>query len=141
MQRLRATPFAFGNSRNSRKLQGQTPELQGQTELFSYCWKRLVLLIMIGDFQNGGNFPSVPSFGSFKHENRMEKPPHVRPTCGPPLYDGVGSVKRHVDCARREGSFFSFPERIFSLSCISTKARIVNPAVESGSTNHLFGLP
>jgi hypothetical protein len=22
------------------------------------------------------------------------------------LYDGVGSVKRHLDCARREGSFF-----------------------------------
>src|SRR6266436_3464148 len=58
------------------------------------------------------------------------------------LYDGVGSVKRHLDCARRGGSFFSFfPERIFSLSCISTKARFVNPAVESGSTNHLFGLP
>src|SRR2546422_8467385 len=36
--------------------------------------------------------------------------------------------------------FFSFfPERIFSLSCISTKARFVNLAVESGSTNHLFG--
>src|SRR5258708_38934530 len=24
------------------------------------------------------------------------------------IYDCVGSVKRHVDCARREGSFFSF---------------------------------
>src|SRR6266849_4625637 len=58
------------------------------------------------------------------------------------LYDGVGSVKRHLDSARRKGSFFSFfPERIFSLSCISTKARFVNPAVESGSTNHLCGLP
>jgi hypothetical protein len=57
------------------------------------------------------------------------------------LYDGVGSVKRHIDGARRKGSFFSLPERIFSLSFISTKARFVNPAVESGSTNHLFGLP
>ncbi len=58
------------------------------------------------------------------------------------LYDGVGSVKRHVDCARRGGSFFSFfPKRIFSLSCISTKARFVNRAVETGSTNHLFGYP
>jgi len=50
------------------------------------------------------------------------------------VYDGVGSVKRHIDCARRKGSFFSFlPERMFSLSFISTKARFVNPAVESGS--------
>src|SRR5713226_8879336 len=58
------------------------------------------------------------------------------------LYDGVGSVKRHLDCARRGGSFFSFfPKRIFSLSCISTKARFVNRAVETGSTNHLFGYP
>ncbi len=39
------------------------------------------------------------------------------------------------------GSFFSSPIRIFSLSFISTKARSVNPAVDSGSTNHLFGLP
>src|SRR5258708_22706933 len=30
--------------------------------VFLYCLKRLVLLIMIGDFQNGGNFPSVPNF-------------------------------------------------------------------------------
>ena len=30
--------------------------------VFSYRLKRLVLLIMIGDFQNGGNFPSVPRF-------------------------------------------------------------------------------
>jgi hypothetical protein len=56
-----------------------------------------------------------------------------------PVYEGVGSVKRHVDCARR-GLVFSFlPIRIFSLSCISTKARCMNLAVESGSTNHLFG--
>src|SRR5258708_29078978 len=27
---------------------------------------------------------------------------------GPPIYDGVGSVKRHLDCARRGGSFFFF---------------------------------
>lgn len=33
--------------------------------VFSYCLKRLVLLIMIGDFQNGGNFPSVPTFPRF----------------------------------------------------------------------------
>jgi hypothetical protein len=41
-----------------------------------------------------------------------------------------GVVKRHVEFARHEGSFFSSPERIFSLSCISTKARSLNPAVE-----------
>src|SRR5207253_7187981 len=58
------------------------------------------------------------------------------------LYEGVGSVKRHFGCTSREGSFFSSPERIFSLSfscCISTKARFVNPAVETGSTHHLSG--
>src|ERR1700694_6304061 len=57
---------------------------------------------------------------------------------GGTLYDGVGSVKRHVDCSRRKGPFF-LPERIFSLSFISTKARFVNPTVDFGSTNHLFG--
>ncbi len=57
------------------------------------------------------------------------------------LYDGVGSVKRHVELTSHEGSFFSSPERIFSLSFISTKARFVNRAVEAGSTNHLFGHP
>jgi hypothetical protein len=55
------------------------------------------------------------------------------------LYEGVGSVKRHLHCASRGACFFFLPERIFSLSFISTKARSVNPAVESGSTNHLFG--
>jgi hypothetical protein len=58
------------------------------------------------------------------------------------LYDIVGS-KRHEECTSHEGSFFSSPIRIFSLSFsfISTKARCLNLAVESGSTNHLFGLP
>jgi hypothetical protein len=57
------------------------------------------------------------------------------------LYDVVGSVKKHFEFTSREGSFFSSPIRIFSLSFsfISTKARCVNLAVESGSTNHLFG--
>ncbi len=57
------------------------------------------------------------------------------------LYDGVGSVKGHVEFASREGLFFSSPKRIFSLSFISTKARFVNRAVETGSTNHLFDHP
>jgi hypothetical protein len=49
--------------------------------------------------------------------------------------------KRHLGFTSREGSFFVSLIRIFSLSssCISTKARFVNPAVETGSTNHLFG--
>src|ERR1700730_14191192 len=34
---------------------------------------------------------------------------------------------------------YSSTERIFFLSFIATKARCVNRAVESGSTNHLFG--
>ena len=37
-------------------------ELRDRRNVFSYCLKRLALLIMIGDFQNGGNFPSVPTF-------------------------------------------------------------------------------
>ncbi len=57
------------------------------------------------------------------------------------LYDGVGSVKGHVEFASRWRLVLSSPRRIFSLSFISTKARFVNPAVETGSTNHLFGLP
>ena len=36
-------------------------------------------------------------------------------------------------------SFWFLPIRAFAFSFISTKARCVNPAVESGSTNHLFG--
>src|ERR1700682_6683943 len=36
--------------------------IRGQTERFLVSFARLVLLRMNGDFQNGGNFPSVPSF-------------------------------------------------------------------------------
>src|SRR6266446_4719594 len=57
------------------------------------------------------------------------------------LYDGVGSVKGHVEFASRWRLVLSSPRRIFSLSFISTKARFVNLAVNAGSTNHLFGLP
>ena len=40
------------------------------------------------------------------------------------LYDGVGSVKRHLECASFVGSFFVFPsKKIFSLSRMPTKAR------------------
>jgi hypothetical protein len=55
----------------------------------------------------------------------------------PPIYEGVGSVKRHLGFTSLEGSSFFSPIRIFSLSSffISTKARWVNPAEESGSTN------
>src|SRR5712691_8746026 len=56
-------------------------------------------------------------------------------------YDGVASVKRHVEFTSRGGLFFSSPKRNSSLSFISTKARFVNLAVNVGSTNHLFGLP
>src|SRR5713226_5938616 len=42
--------------------------------VFSYCLKRLVLLIMIGDFQNGGNFPAFR--------------PCVPLKGAPPLYQG-----------------------------------------------------
>src|SRR6266478_8255132 len=56
----------------------------------------------------------------------------------PPLYEGVGSVKRHLEFTSL-GTCFFLPRRSFSLSCISTKARFLNLAVDSGSTNHLFG--
>ena len=65
---------------------------------------------------------------------------HLNAGCAT-LYDGVGSVKRHVEFTSREGLVFSSPKGDASLSCISTKARFVNPAVESGSTNHLFDHP
>lgn len=38
-----------------------------------------------------------------------------------------------------DSSFLLFLKRIFSLSCMPTKARCMNLAVETGSTNHLFG--
>jgi hypothetical protein len=53
------------------------------------------------------------------------------------LYDVVGSVKRHLEFANH-GRFAScFPKP--DLPLISTKARFVNLAAETGSTNHLFG--
>src|SRR5712664_3190006 len=70
--------------------------------VFSCCLKRLVLLIMIGDFQNGGNFPSVPRFpsGDEKHENSKGKTPHVKPTCGPPAWKRTGeSLEQFLVCA------------------------------------------
>ena len=41
--------------------------------VFSYRLKRLVLLIMTGDFQNGGNFPSVPTFPSPRFPRFLEE--------------------------------------------------------------------
>src|SRR5271157_4861972 len=55
------------------------------------------------------------------------------------LYDVVGSVKRHVGFASRWRFAFFFSTRNSFLSFISTKARFVNLAVDSGSTSHLFG--
>jgi hypothetical protein len=49
------------------------------------------------------------------------------------LYEVVGSVKRHLELANHGRFVSSFPEPVLSL--ISTKARFVNPAVDSGSTN------
>ena len=53
------------------------------------------------------------------------------------LYDVVGSVKGHVEFANH--GRFVFVCLKPGLSLISTKARFVNPALVSGSTNHLFG--
>ena len=55
----------------------------------------------------------------------------------PPAMDGVGSVERHSKFARRKGSFFYLSTRIFSLSFLAARARFVNRAVESCSTNQL----
>jgi|SRR5579859_161077 len=96
----------------------------------------------------------APEYWKTSRLSPVFKAPHVNPTCGAPrctppfyvratLYDVVGSVKGHLGFTSREGPFFSSPIRIFSLSFsfISTKARFVNLAVDSGSTDHLFGLP
>jgi hypothetical protein len=52
------------------------------------------------------------------------------------LYEVVGIVKAHVEIASGWLAFFSI--RAFDVLFL-TKARTVNPAVETGSTNHLFG--
>ena len=39
------------------------------------------------------------------------------------LYEGVGSVKRHLDCASCGTRFFFLTWKNLFLSCISTKAR------------------
>src|SRR6266852_7118825 len=56
-----------------------TQELRDRRNVFSYCLKRLVLLIVIGNFQNGGNFPSVPTFPRFPrfpHVSQFPPVPH-----------------------------------------------------------------
>ncbi len=69
--------------------------------VFSYCLKRLVLLIMIGDFQNGGNFLSVPTFPMpvkcATTCRALGKPIVMMPTSasnGPTSVDGAGW--RHI---------------------------------------------
>src|SRR5205823_2343191 len=57
---------------------------------------------------------------------------------GPPSMK-ASALSRYTCSVRVVGLAFSFfPRRIF-LSCISTKARFVNLAMETGSTNHLLG--
>ncbi len=51
--------FHQAQKRKLRKLRNsETQKLRDRRNVFSYCLKRLVLLIMIGNCQNGGNFPS-----------------------------------------------------------------------------------
>ena len=47
-------------------------------------------------------------------ENR--KPQVLKPGTWGTLYDGVGSVKRHLECASRGARFFFLPERIATRS-------------------------
>ena len=59
------------------------------------------------------------------------------------LYNRVGVVKRHFHC-RKDFSFpfvegFAFGVAFAFALRSSTKARFQNPAVELGSTSHLFG--
>ncbi len=49
-------------SRDARELGGNSGELGDRRNVFSYGWKRLVLLIMIGDFKNPGKLPVCPQF-------------------------------------------------------------------------------
>ena len=52
----------------------------------------------------------------------------------------LSALSRDTSIVRAAGSSFWFLlTRAFAVSFISTKARCLNPAVESGSTNHLFG--
>jgi len=57
------------------------------------------------------------------------------------LYEGVGSVKGHFEVTSREGSFFLFTcMNLFSFFFLHfDQGSLVNRAVDSGSTNHLFG--
>jgi hypothetical protein len=77
------------------------------------------------------NVPPVSRFTVCRPvQGKIKIPTYESDTWGT-LYDGVGSVKRHLGFTSREGSFFSSPIRIFSLSSsfISTKARFVNLVV------------
>jgi hypothetical protein len=52
----------------------------------------------------------------------------------------LSALSRDTSSLRAAGSSFWFVlTRAFAVSLILTKARCLNPAVESGSTNHLFG--
>jgi hypothetical protein len=53
----------------------------------------------------------------------------------------LSALSRGTSTVRAAGSSFLFLlKRAFAVSFILTKARCLNPAAESGSTNHLFGL-
>lgn len=60
-------------------------------------------------------------------------------TTGGTLYEGVVSVKRHVDCARRGARFFFLTYKDLFSALHFDQGSLVNLAVDSGSTNHLFG--
>ena len=52
----------------------------------------------------------------------------------------LSALLRDTSSVRAAGSsFLLFLARAFAVSFILTKARCLNPAVESGSTSHLFG--
>src|SRR5207247_348910 len=60
-----------------------------------------------------------------KRQSQKPRPP--KPRAGHPIYDGVGSVKRHEECASHGGSF-SLHLKGTLLFLSSTKARFVNPS-------------
>src|SRR5216684_7488711 len=97
-----------------------------------FCWGRALARLFV--------FASAFRFLATRHRPSQSMVRHVAKGLPPSMM--ASALSRDTWTVRAAGLvFFFLPERIFSLSCISTKARFVNPAVESGSTNHLFGYP
>jgi hypothetical protein len=118
---------------------GESETSRGMVARLSYDVNTLYSLMSIRSNELWKTIESrkvkIPTHAAHEWGTRILHTHEARAT----FYDGVGSVKRHLEFTSREGLVFSSPKGNSPLSFISTKARFVNPAVESGSTNHLFG--